>query len=203
MQIKNLSFMACCIASFYVLMSSAQAALIVELEGTTGDSVIDILISGSVSASSNTSTSGYSLESSTDDFIQTFIGSSPITSGSLSIDSQSTSTSSIIDDIFLDIFSDEIRLRFPSSVSFLAGEVFDFSGSAQFTLASGTFDSVFNLGTFNNVSPTFSPFVGNGGTIIISERSEAIVPEPTSIALAGLGVMGLFVAARRRQKCQS
>jgi hypothetical protein len=67
------------------------------------------------------------------------------------------------------------------------------SGSQYFTAPSPFYNVSFQSGQLNNFSPT--------GTQVINGSLDVVfgVPEPTSVALIGLGLMGLGLSRRRKQ----
>ena len=72
----------------------------------------------------------------------------------------------------------------------------DFIGTGAFTVDMNTFSSPGIAGGGGNIQPTLATFAG--GTFSIQyDYTLTPVPEPTSMAMLGLGVIGLGVMRRR------
>lgn len=69
------------------------------------------------------------------------------------------------------------------------------AGSAYFTSPSPFFNVSFQSGQLNNFSPTGTQTINGSLDVIFGT---AAIPEPASIALIGLGLMGLGLARRKR-----
>ena len=199
----TLAFALLCVTSGYV-----NAGVMIDLSGESGSTTINYSISGSIS----TSGTGFNVGLGVFDFI----GFGDITSGfDNNLDPRTGGvnvTSSFPDaevhrpSVLGNLGQGDVFRISGQSVTVSPGNSIDFSGSGTFDY-DPTFDAL-TLGTFTGFirQPGFSSdfmLLDTDTTLTISSTSgNGVVPEPASLAIFGIGGLGMVGIGRRRKKKQ-
>lgn len=186
-----------------VSATSAHADLVFTVSADASDTVVDWSVTGSATASVDVAEemTGIGRFPSSDgrwrDLLEDTVSGNPINAdqsglavtGAYTVAVGGVDFTPVLDTASFQAGRGGIRLHLDSTFlwpEFTAGTEVVVSGSGTFTLDSGTFGSVFNLGDYTLILP----FVDG------SDHRFVVAPAPGSTAL--FGMVGLFAARRRR-----